>query len=145
MKVFCTGGIPIIGEFLAPVAITWLVAEFGESSAFEPFGVEPVIATGDHTPTSTTYGTAIAPKGVLTGAREWPTDDASAPSGVVTVGSRKYPFIVDRQEQLYWASPDNVGYQGRWGPDVAGDPTGRRSGMRFPPFWQLFLGGLARM
>lgn len=61
-----------------------------------------------------------------------------------TIGGKPYDHLVDRDKQPWWPSDSGVsGYQGRWGPRVAGDPFGRRAGMRFPTFWRTFFLALA--
>lgn len=65
----------------------------------------------------------------------------------VEIGTRTYyPFIVDRQAQIWWPSDDGQsGYRGRWGPRVVNDPFNRRAGRRFPEFWKMFFVRLAKM
>ena len=61
-----------------------------------------------------------------------------------TICGKPYDHLVDHDKQPWWPSDSGLsGYQGRWGPRVAGDPFGRRAGMRFPTFWRTFFLALA--
>src|SRR5690348_11387204 len=117
--------IPCVG----PLALAWVIAEASE--AFAPFGgVDSIPAPCDTTPATTTAGSVIAPPGVVAGAMTWPTVEGTA-------SGRRYPFVVDRTDQVWWPGLDGTGYHGRWGPAVGSDPNGRRSGMRVPPFLRM--------
>jgi hypothetical protein len=129
------------------VVVGWIWVAF----EFPPFGqTEPVPAPlpMDKTPTAADHGTIIGPAGIgRAGSKAWRTDATTAPNGAVPGPLGKYPFIVDRTEQAWWPSrpvTETVGFDGRWGPVVAPDPNGRRTGMKIPEFWQMFLVALAR-
>jgi hypothetical protein len=63
----------------------------------------------------------------------------------IQIKGRHYDFLVDRQTQIWWPRDDGgSGYYGRWGPLVTDDRYQRRSGMRFPEFWRMFLLALAK-
>ena len=92
-------------------------------------------------------GKIVGPKGYASDNRLFPGADFVpwAAEQNVTIGSRRYDFLVDRETQIWWPSDDGAsGYFGRWGPLVVDDHYQRRSGMRFPEFWRMFFVALAK-
>jgi hypothetical protein len=155
-----------------PSAIAeWLNGDLSQSFQGVP---GPTPAQYDHPPNANQYGVVVSSPAIplpdADGAQlvlPWffdPVTGMSALTGSTvhetTVGDRRYSFMVDRREtdpsrrQVWWpsdspstyagATAPHVGYNGRWGPQVENDPRGRRSGMRFPNFAQLFLRALQK-
>jgi hypothetical protein len=143
-------GIVIAKVLLGPPGWIWLGIELADSR----FGTAPPSPSQqpvDITPGGNQFGTVIAPKGVtvsepVSGRVVWRTDDAAAPNGEMpTTDGRRYGFIVNRGTQIWWPTRnDRRGYDGRWGHNVDHDPNFRRSGMRTPQFWLMFMMALAR-
>jgi hypothetical protein len=117
------------------------------------------VASGqaDHPPDEGAFGVVVKPDGLALpvgdhAQREVPWflgQTLVPPEHSITIEGRNYSFMVDRREtdpskqQVWWPSDGvHVGYDGRWGPRVANDPRGRRAGMRFPNFAQLFVRAL---
>ena len=141
-----TGFLAFIGAlFVLPEV---LVAAFGAKFASD---VAPERAPVDRTPSEGRFGHLIHPQGLsvpedVASSVPWRTFAAAAPGGEFpTADGRRYPFIVDRATQVWWRSrPGSRGYDGRWGLATDHDPKGRRSGMRLPHFWLMFMTALAR-
>lgn len=96
-------------------------------------------AAPDEGPYSGNLGTVIHPSNVAIGDAGATLQPWRAAQNVAANG-RTYNFIVDRTTQIWWPGDDgNSGYRGAWGPFVETDPFERRSGMRFPRFWLMFL------
>ena len=73
--------------------------------------------------------------GVTTQLENW-----RCQQGLQGAVGRKYDFIVNRRDQVWWPSDDGTaGYRGRWGQRVTSDPLPHRAGVRFPEFWKMFL------
>jgi hypothetical protein len=140
-----------------------LAFEFAATVApFTPFTADPppVAAPVDFTASGTMFGRAIRPSGIpmseivststpVTRTETWRTSVADAPDGEITVDGRGYGFIVNRDTQVWWPTrhvdeAHRRGFNGRWGPVVDQDPKNRRSGMRVPRFWLMFMIALAR-
>lgn len=99
-----------------------------------------VLHPGDFVPPDASTGTPI----------QWP-DMNSPASDTIEINSRTYSLFVDRTNpdeslrQIWFpGTSSHQGYDGRWGPRVSPDPAGQRTGMKFPPFVEMFLGALAR-
>jgi hypothetical protein len=67
------------------------------------------------------------------------------------IDGHSYTILVDRVSQddairqVWWPGIQAFsGYAGRWGPRVARDPKARRSGMKFPEFWEMFMSAFAK-
>jgi hypothetical protein len=142
--------IPFTGWTLFALEMTLVPAEF----ALDP---GPVAQPTDLTPSGNQFGLAIRPSEIsmseiasestpVTSSVPWRTSQQQAPGGeVTTADGRKYGFIVDRTSQIWWPTrSDRKGYDGRWGAVVDHDPKNRRSGMRVPRFWLMFMIALAR-
>lgn len=106
-----------------------------------PPGVDP--PNPDAAPTAAGQGITVRPKNlaipdVSDNLLNWVSDQGvSSPSG------RKYDFVVNRAEQVWWPSYDGTkGFRGRWGQRVASDPVPHRAGVKFPEFWKMFLTAL---
>jgi hypothetical protein len=84
-------------------------------------------------------GNAIHPAGLVVpdaGSDAHPWRSAQG----TMIDGRVYDFLVDRSSQGWWPGDDGKsGYGGRWGQQVQNNPYGYRAGMRFPPFWKMFL------
>src|SRR5262249_25123114 len=124
-------------------------------------GPDPPQATSpqvDFPPNAGQAGRVVHPKGIdppnapADPAKKvpWSSSDLTSDEPERKVGSRRYPFLVDRTStdpnvrQIWWPSDDRKsGYLGRWGPRVTRDPKGRRAGMAFPEFWKMFFNALA--
>jgi hypothetical protein len=129
-----------------------------------PFGGSPV-ASGqvDSPPDEGAFGVVVKPHGLalpdeaqaqrvvpwFVAPGQTQTPAIVAPAHSMMIGRRSYSFMVDRREtdpskqQVWWPSDGiHAGYDGRWGPRVANDPRGRRAGMLFPNFAQLFVRAL---
>ena len=151
------GGLVPLGVFGLLVGAFSTLAEALIDEFLEPFGTElpgpsPASRPTDVTPSTTGgFGRAIIPLGVgvtepVTSGVPWRTSPEQAPGGEVsTSDGKRYGFIVDRGTQVWWPTrADRRGYDGRWGAAVDHDPKARRSGMRLPRFWFMFLLALAR-
>jgi hypothetical protein len=82
----------------------------------------------------------------------WPVLDPALDGGLATVIShRRYSLWLARTENFTarppWLPSDDLsrGFNARWGNRVVSDPNARRAGMRFPEFWAMFFGGLAKL
>ncbi len=149
-----------VAKFLATIWSAGIVGTMWMLNESEPFGTAPVPGQQfDHPPEEGVYGRVVKPRGVVLPdagqAQEeiaWsvpPPDPMNIGNHSMNVGGRTCSFMVDRREtdpqkrQVWWPSDGtHAGYDGRWGPRVANDPRGRRAGMRFPDFAQMFLRGL---
>jgi hypothetical protein len=92
-------------------------------------------------------GKVVHPAGLTLNPLDFPSAEFVkwAAAENVEIAGRHYDFVVDRGAQVWWPSDDgNSGYRGRWGPRVTNDPVGRRDGMRFPEFWEMFFLALAK-
>jgi hypothetical protein len=149
---------------LSIVGLISIVLEAVNGGLGTPFGLS--IEAGeqsDYPPEEGAYGVVVKPAGLTLSyaaqaQREVPwfvapgqteTAAITPPAHSTTIGTRTYSFMVDRREtssakqQVWWPSDGvHVGYDGRWGPRVANDPRGRRAGMLFPNFAQIYLRAL---
>jgi len=138
-----TGGIfgPVGAALGAAAGVLWSIAE-----------LSPVTVNDSYLPTTAPTVDAVSPSGLVihpVGVRPAEVDPSRAmewrSADNVQIDGRHYDFTVDRATQVLWGTdPAGPGYTGRWGPDVAGDAQGRRAGMKFPKFWQLFFDALVR-
>jgi hypothetical protein len=140
-KVFAGGSLldPVgLGLIGAAVGVGLGVPELGFSG---PFQAEPSLADQPAPDVTGAAGNAevVKPKNVQLPADGSTYHDWQA--GNTEINGRRYGFVVDRTKQKWW--PNDIGtggaYNGRWGPRVNNDPTGRRAGMSFPPFWRMFF------
>jgi hypothetical protein len=125
-------------------ATPWLTGEYKFGSDSPP----PTQPQHDFPPDSGQFGTIVLPQALK------PTDlpEAAQAQSVINwaatetpIQGRAYNFLVDRAHQIWWpGTGNNPGYAGRWGPRVDHDPHGRRAGMRFPEFSEMFLVALAK-
>jgi hypothetical protein len=122
-----------------------------ESTRIEEPPASPSEPQKDFPPEDGDFGMIIHPPNFTppdagaTNHASWPTTDA------VSIDNRMYTIIVDRtnaneQDRQVWlpGSGGHRGYEGRWGLRVSGDPFGRRAGLRFPEFVEMFLVGLVK-
>lgn len=141
--------------FLNPVGLViGLVAGIieGIPKAFTPFGAggtPPTTPPGvdppnpDAAPTAAGQGITVRPKdlaipNVSDDLFNWVSDQ-----GVPSPSGRKYDFVVDRLNQVWWPSDDGKkGFRGRWGQRVTSDPVPHRAGVKFPEFWKMMLTAL---
>lgn len=144
-----------VGFALGPLgALVGLVAGIieGIPKAFAPFAAAarpPTVPPGadppnpDTAPTAAGQGITVRPKelaipNVSDGLFNWVSDQ-----GVTSPSGRKYDFVVDRSNQVWWPSDDRKkGFRGRWGQRVASDPVPHRAGVKFPEFWKMMLTAL---
>jgi hypothetical protein len=154
---FWTGLYALPGSVLAGTA--WAVIEMVNGS----FGSDPVASptppsdfAGD--PGIEDLGNIIKPSSVTLdpGATPASVEDWNVSSFTASDG-RKYGFVVDRSQQVWWVprptpSPGSMydpaalnpaGFTGRWGPRVTSDPNTRRAGMKCPDFLAMFLEAIA--
>ena len=143
------------GFVLGPLgALIGLVAGIieGAPKGFTPFAANPTPPTippgvdppnPDAAPTAAGQGITVRPKelaipNVSDGLFNWVSDQ-----GVTSPSGRKYDFVVDRTNQVWWPSDDGKkGFRGRWGQRVASDPVPHRAGVKFPEFWKMMLTAL---
>jgi hypothetical protein len=117
-----------------------LITPFGES----PPAPEP--EQKDFPPEEGDFGKIVHPRGVTLHEGS-PANRIAWPAGEsVTLEGHTYSIVVDRtngdeaSRQIWLPGTDgHQGYNGRWGVRVARDPNLRRSGMKFPPFVEMFL------
>ncbi len=122
---------------LGPLAgfVSWILESVG--------GQLPPITPEDYFPDDQApaagTGNAIHPAGTVvpdSGADPHPWRSAQG----AMIDGRAYDFLVDRSSQGWWPGDDGKsGYGGRWGQQVQNTPLSYRAGMRFPPFWKMFL------
>ncbi len=142
------GGLLGIGTLGLVPSIYWIANEdwsdIGSGIDIVGIGPDPdVEETGQH---GQSRGIVLRPTGVDipdiggAGLMNWRSEQG------LVIDGRKYDFLVDRETQPWWPleageemTETRRGYNGRWGPLVENDPLGRRAGMRFPPFWQMFF------
>jgi hypothetical protein len=131
----------------AVAGVLWALDELAE----EPAGAAPSASQQqiDAAPPHNDYSMVIKPANVTLSEpvtpKEWPSQNT------IVEGGRVYTLIVDRVDpdpnsRHVWlpGEGDNPGYEGRWGPRVTKDPRGRRAGMRFPDFVEMFLVAIAK-
>jgi hypothetical protein len=107
---------------------------FGESRPADPVPPDEAPAAGS--------GTTVHPVG-MTVPGTWRDPQPWRSAQGLDIDGRTYDFLVDRDRQVWWPAHDGrSGFSGRWGERVENDPAGRRSGMRFPPFWKMLLLGI---
>jgi hypothetical protein len=119
---------------------------------------EPAPAQFDHPPSVGEFGLSIHPSGVAPpdGDRvqqvTWPVLDPALDGGLATtIGHRRYSLWLATTGNFAarppWLPSDDLstGFHARWGNRVVSDPNARRAGMRFPEFWAMFFGGLAKL
>ena len=120
----------IIGLF------AWMAEAIGHGGELN---ITPEDTVPDDQAPAAGMGNAIHPVGLVvpdagSDAHPW----RSAQSAMID--GRAYDFLVDRSSQGWWPGDDGKsGYGGRWGQQVQNNPSGYRAGMRFPPFWKMFL------
>lgn len=139
----------ILGGLLHSIGLGYIAGLIEATvHASQPFGADPGPPrvdppNADAGPATAGDGTTVRPKDLeipgLSGTPEnWHSDQ-----GVQSADGRKYNFIVDRTQQVWWPSDDGrSGYRGRWGQRVTSDPLPHRAGVRFPEFWKMFLTAL---
>jgi hypothetical protein len=93
----------------------------------------------------------IPPKGEKARTFSWQFPLSNEAALETNENNRTYSMRVDRTNQddrlrqVWWPGIEGfLGYGGRWGTRVARDPKGRRAGMKFPEFWELFMSALAK-
>jgi hypothetical protein len=124
----------IIGGILGFFA--WIPEEVGHHGELAITQIDTV--PDDQAP-ATGMGRVVHPVGVVvpnagTDPQPWRSAQGA------TIDGRSYDFLVDRTHQGWWPSDDTrSGYRGRWGQQVENNPDSLRAGMRFPPFWKMFL------
>jgi hypothetical protein len=128
-----------------PIGWAWAALEAGAGFGIDAVGsAKPTEPQPDIGSEPGAFGRIIYPKGLqlpnpggeLT---EWTADQN------VDIAGRKYNFLVDRQQQIWWPWENlHGGFRGRWGPRVVNDHFDRRAGMRFPEFWRMFFTALAK-
>jgi hypothetical protein len=91
------------------------------------------------------------PKGTSATKFAWQSLLVDNTSLETKIDGRVYSMLVDRisadplVRQIWWPGiQGQVGYSGRWGPRVVRDPKGRRAGMKFPEFWDMFMTAFAK-
>jgi len=145
------GGLALGVPFLPAAGLTWAIAEMAE--ILEPSPGADVRAP-DEGPRPGSLGkivhpaTGIDPNALRTvqgvpdpGAQLQPWKSGQN----VSIGGRKYDFLVNRAQQAWWPSANGLsGYLGHWGPFVEYDPSDNRKSMRFPRFWLMFFEALSK-
>ena len=138
------------GAFLAKMAglgaLAGLIAAGLEGllpgGGFEGVGTRDA-PTPDEGPPAAGAGKTVRPAGLAipdggTDVQDWTSEQG------LELDGRRYYFLVDRVNQIWWPSDDNgSGFRGRWGQHVTSDFLPRRSGPKFPPYWKMFLLALA--
>jgi hypothetical protein len=105
------------------------------------------VATGDgadpdEAPTAGA-GKTVRPVGLVVPDGGGDVQDWAAQQDL-NLNGRRYDFIVDRANQVWWPSDGGeMGFRGRWGQQVTSDFLPRRSGPRFPDYVTMFLKALA--
>lgn len=144
----CAGFINPIGLVIGLVAG---IIE-GIPKATTPFGAEPTPPTTppgvdppnpDAAPTAAGQGITVRPKDLAIPNVSDDLFNWVSAQGVESPSGRKYDFVVDRVNQVWWPSDDGMkGFRGRWGQRVATDPVPHRAGAKFPEFWKMMLTAL---
>jgi hypothetical protein len=125
-----------MGALVIPAIAAGIEALFLDTGTHpEPFGAaDPIPPDAATSP----GGVTVHPAGVMP-RKEWTRPQAWR-SAQTSVSGRQYDHIVNRSAQPWWPSHDHTsGFRGRWGQRVERDWLPRRSGVRFPEFWRLFL------
>jgi hypothetical protein len=141
-------GAPTHGVDNDDLSVFWLklkgaaLIAAGIEALFLDFGTHPeVFGAADPIPQDAATapgGVTIHPASVVP-RNEW-TQPQAWRSAQMSANGRQYDHIVNRSAQRWWPSNDHTsGFRGRWGQRVERDWLPRRSGVRFPEFWRLFL------
>jgi hypothetical protein len=137
---------PDVAIFLVKILsgpIGWVAAGIEALTRDVNMGIETGLAgTPDKVPDDTATkpgGVTVHPAGMAP-RPEWTKPQAWRSAQAQLINGRQYDFIVDRATQPWWPSDNGrSGFRGRWGQRVDVDRLPRRSGVRFPEFWRLFL------
>jgi hypothetical protein len=151
-------GILVAGVLGAVVSLIWSILE-DKPVLGQPFGSPAVTIPPptpgepqkDFPPEDGHFGKIVHPRDFVPPDGS-PTNRVPWPAGeTLPIGGRTYSIIVDRRNmnealrQVWFpGSAGFKGYEGRWGPRVSPDDFDRRSGMRFPPFVNMFLHALSK-
>lgn len=143
-------------------SIAGFIATMAEARSFLlPSVPPPAPPQTDRPPGNGEIGTVIHPRGIdppdapAEGRREWPRLDPGDPNDeremTTTISGRSYSLWVAGPDapdsRPVWLPSDDAetpSFRGRWGNRVQNDPFNRRSGMRFPEFWLMFVASLGK-
>ena len=132
-----------MGPLGLAAAIAWIAAEGGPYFGLTVVGTYQDKAAPDEAAPAGS-GRTVRPLGLAVPGVGPDLEDWLSAQGEIVDG-RRYEFLVDRERQPWWPKDSGEGgFRGRWGPRVENDPLGRRAGMRFPRFWQMFFLALAK-
>lgn len=146
-KWFCIFGGPI--GFVIGLAYSGGVAGLTVLGGTDP-GPPTTPDQFDHPPDSGSFGFVVRPKGALLptfpSARhvDWPQFGGETVM-TTSINGRGYSLMLGTPLNPFSRPPwlpsedQTSGYRGRWGNRVTRDPEGRRAGMEFAEFWELFL------
>ena len=144
-KWLCLFGGPI--GFFIGLAYSGGVAGLADISGSGPAEAPPQL---DHPPDAGIFGFVVQPDGVTLPPSQnakkviWPRFGVET-NMTTNVLARQYSLMLGSALQPFtrppWLPSDDhkSGFRGRWGNRVTQDPQGRRAGMEFFEFWELFL------